>query len=505
MSAYREQVERVLPRLLALYDRNPVSPTRGLGDRYRWAWKLVDFGNATFQGACHGLARLVVAGSLPEYLPEPAAIDRIQEMIAAAARLQDRDGSVAEAFPHESSFCVTALVAHDVLAAVELLGSRLEPGSVEAVEPMIRFLERADETHAVISNHLATAVSALVRWHSLTGSGGLPRAESLVERLLAAQGPEGWFTEYWGADPGYQTLTTHYLADAHGVRPELGLLEPLRRSLQFLWHFAHPDGSFGGLYGSRNTRFLAPGGLEALAGEIPEAAALSLFARRAIAARSVVTLETMDEPNLVPLFNSYCWAAAEERPLDGGLALPAEGDPFRRVFGSAGLVVDRGADHYTVVSVHKGGVAHHVGTAGTVVDAGVVARVGERLYSTQSYNAGNTWRETPDGIEVVAQLATASFELPSPLQFAVLRIAAESVLRIERVRLLVKRLLVRRVVTHRDEVTLANRRTIRFGGTLVIADDWVGDPAGFERVPVARPFSALHMASQGYWQVGDDA
>ncbi|HEY8308971.1 MAG TPA: hypothetical protein VIG47_00380 [Gemmatimonadaceae bacterium] len=505
MNPYQVQVERVLPRLLALYDRNQISPTRGFGDRYRWAWKLIDFGNATFQGACHGLARLAVAGLLPEYISERAAIDRIQEMIDAAARLCDRDGSVGEAFPHESSFCVTALVAHDVLAAIELLGPRLQPAHLNTVEPMIRFLERTDETHATISNHLATAVSALVRWHALTASGGLQRAESLLRRLLEAQDADGWFREYWGADPGYQTLTTHYLADAHRLRPELNLLEPLGRSLQFLCHFAHADGSFGGLYGSRNTRFLAPGGIEALAGEIPEAAALSLFARRAIAARSLVTLETMDEPNLIPLFNSYCWAAAEERPLEVDLVLPAEGDPFRRVFRSAGLVIDRGTAHYTVVSVHKGGITHHVGGTGTSVDAGVVARAGGRLYTTQSYNSANIWRETPDGIEVVARLATAPFELPSPLQFAVLRIATETVLRIARVRLLAKRLLVRRVITNGDEVSLANKRTIRFGGTALIKDEWVGDSTGFERECLLRPFSVLHMASQGYWQVGDDA
>ena len=506
MSPYREQVERVLPRLLALYDRNPISPTRGLGDRYRWAWKLIDFGNATFQGACHGLARLVAAEALPAYLPRAAALGRIDEMVAAAVELRDSDGSVGEAFPHEASFCVTALVAHDILATAALVD---DPGRrarcLEAAAPMIRFLERNDETHALISNHLATALAALVRWHSLGGGGGLSRAESLLRRILDAQDGEGWFREYAGADPGYQTLTTHYLADAHRLRPELGLHEPLRRSLAFLVHFAHPDGSFGGLYGSRNTRFIAPGGIEALAPEFPEAAQLAAFARLAIAARTTVTLETMDEPNLVPLFNSYCWALAEERLLPTTDPLPATGEPFRRVFPSAGLIVDRGKRHYTVVSLHKGGVCQHFGQAGPVVDAGVVARKNGSLYSTQAHSTGNEWRETADGVEVVAPLVEVPFELPSPLQFATLRIAAETVLRIEPVRRATKRLLVRRVITRRREAPVANRRTIGFGDAPSIADAWVGDAKGFERVSVTRQFSTLHMASQGYWQVGDDS
>jgi len=48
---YLAQVHRALPRVLALYDRDPLGATYGLGDRTFWAWKLKDFPNATQQGA----------------------------------------------------------------------------------------------------------------------------------------------------------------------------------------------------------------------------------------------------------------------------------------------------------------------------------------------------------------------------------------------------------------------------------------------------------------------
>ena len=83
--------------------------------------------------------------------------------------------------------------------------------------------------------------------------------------------------EYDGFDPGYQTLCTYYLAEADRTNPDLGLIEPLRRSIEFLCNFANPDGSFGGTYGCRNTRFYYPGGIEALAQTIPEAASLASF------------------------------------------------------------------------------------------------------------------------------------------------------------------------------------------------------------------------------------
>ena len=50
---------------------------------------------------------------------------------------------------------------------------------------------------------------------------------------------------------------------------DLGLLEPLRRSIQFLQYFVHPDGSFGGIYGSKSRFYILLA--SALSNDIPEA------------------------------------------------------------------------------------------------------------------------------------------------------------------------------------------------------------------------------------------
>src|SRR5690606_2498314 len=112
-------------------------------------------------------------------------------------------------------------------------------------------------------------------------------------------------------------------------------------------------GSFGGLYGSRCTRFYYPAGILALVNEIPEAAALSDFMKRSIGNLKVVTLSSIDEPNLVPTFNSYCWAAVladqqEKAQLEPSLpSLPAlNPQVFRLRFEEAGLLIDRGEEHY---------------------------------------------------------------------------------------------------------------------------------------------------------------
>lgn len=507
---YRREIRLALPRLLAMFDSDPLSPTYGLGDRGYWAWKAVDFANASYQCAVHGLARLVATGQLPKGLAEAAVLRRIRAMLVAVEGLRARNGSVAEILPHENSFCVTALLAFDLLTARELLGQRLsndeQARCSEVVAPMIGFLRRTDERHGMISNHLATAAAALLRWAEIAGGEGETRARELLDRILREQSEEGWLREYGGADPGYQSLATYYLADAHLRRPDLGLEAPLRRSLAFLEHFALPDGSFGGLYGSRNTRFICPAGFEALASQMPEAARLARFARWTIAAQRAVTLSALDPPNLVQFFNAYAWAAAAPASLTETGALPAQrGGCWRQRFDDAGLLIDKSVTHYTVISWHKGGIVYHVvGDSEVWIDAGVAARDRRgRLFTSQALRTDNFACLDGDSFTVEAPLVAAKHELPSPLKFVLLRLLCLTAFRSKLLADLVKRLLVRRLITGQRRSQARNRRTIRLGAALTV-DDHLESASELKRLATDLPFHDIHMASQGYWQTQDD-
>ena len=506
---YLREAMEALPRVLAGFDLDPTGPSHGMGDRLYWAWGLTDFPNGTHQGVVHGMARLWVHDAWPYPTDEEAFLKRVDVAIAALDRCRSRDGSLAEAFPGEGSWCVTALVAFDCLWAVDLLspvvGAERRSRWLASVEPLVAHLMHHDERHAFISNHLATGAAALTLWSDLTGTASADaRAEEIVGRILSNQHPEGWFPEYQGADPGYQSLATYYLADLARRRPHLHLAEALERSTEFLSHFVHSDGSFGGVYGSRNTRFFVPTGFHLLAPTSSCAAAVARRMARSVEESAVVTLAAMDAQNLPPMFNAYCWAAVT--PVDAaGDVLPCDGPPSRSHFPGAGLLVDVGSRHHTVVSTHKGGVVHHVREgAPPVVDGGVaVSDRRGRLATTQTHVEDNGVTLEGDVLTVTARLRTAPKRLPSVAQFALLRVLALTLFRSRGVRERAKRRLVRMLVTGgrpwRDFVV----RTVHLGEELRVVDD-VRLTAGHSRLPVSGTFTSIHMASQGYWQVQDE-
>jgi hypothetical protein len=253
--------------------------------------------------------------------------------------------------------------------------------------------------------------------------------------------------------------------------------------------------------------------VKALAKVIPEAAALAKFMETSIAQKQVVTLSTMDEPNLIPMFNAYAWAAsmAEEgetaQKTDAPpLRLPCQDQrPMRKQYSEAGLWLDRGPTHYTIVSTHKGGVVYHFRQAHPpLINAGVVVRDAQgRLGSTQALNTRNIVHQQGEQLEITSQINTMPKQLPGPIQFILLRLLSVTAFRSVIVREWVKRRLVTMLMTRRQIWPVQNHRRIHIGAELKVKDQTTLI-SGYRVVENAGAFVPIHMASQGYWQVQDE-
>ncbi|NNF01550.1 MAG: hypothetical protein HKN22_02605, partial [Bacteroidia bacterium] len=198
MSTYRKIFSDSIPRLINLFNTDQFASTYGYGDRQYSSWKTIDFANGTFQGGVHSI---VIAYKLGILKNKAKVLELIDSSINAIPKIRHSNGSLVEAYPNEHSFCVTALVAFDVLSCIDLIKGEISKDDrnkyLEIIRPLINFISKNDEEHAIISNHLATGVAAISLWNNLTGENN-SRYSELLQVIYDNQSEEGWYKEYEG-------------------------------------------------------------------------------------------------------------------------------------------------------------------------------------------------------------------------------------------------------------------------------------------------------------------
>jgi hypothetical protein len=503
LNPYLPILHRNLPRLLSLYNVDFTDPLCGCGDRRYWAWKSIDFPNGTFQGVTFGLSKLLTAGMLPREMDKDEIQLRIEKMISVVPMLVDRHGGLSEAIPNESSFCVTGLVLGDCLGAIhcldKLLDKKRRQELVECLEPLAKFLMRQDETHGIISNHLATNALAMLRWAKLTGNkDSLERVKMWLDRIRINANDEGWMLEYGGADPGYQSWCTSALAQISEIAPEFELQSLLDKSFSFLEAFALPDGSYANGCGSRMTRFLMPGGVELQAEKSASAARLAFFARLHISAKKFVSLDSVDEPNLIPFFNDIALAAVNYQKK-ANIQLPK---PKTRDFPNAGLYLHKNKVNIATINIKRGGwisLTKNSSNPSTVIKPEPVAMAtnGKVLRAVR----GKLISFSKDRMVIQSDLEIIERMLPSPIKFIILRILSLTVFRSLGLGNLIKRLLAKLLILENGKTYGCVQRTIIFSKGSTSDKVLSGNVT---LITNTDGFSPSHMASQGYWQVGDD-
>lgn len=260
-----------IPTLLTLLDRNRHSPTYGCFDRNYWHYRIIDFPSGMAQEFVLPLA-LAYALDIPgnPYYQQASIREWVEAGILYAAKSAHADGSCDDYFPYERAGGAAAFSLLACLDAYELVG-------LDNARALTFFEKRADwlaehQESGRLSNHQALIALCLELTGRAVGSERWNKsAADRLAQVLSWQTEEGWFWEYEGCDPGYLTLTVSILARLNQINPSSELTNALKAAVKFVGHFIHPDGSFGGEYGSRNTYNFFPHGFELAGRSIPEA------------------------------------------------------------------------------------------------------------------------------------------------------------------------------------------------------------------------------------------
>jgi len=509
---YAEAALARIPHLLGMIDRNPYRETYGCMDRAYWHYRTSDFPSGMYQEGVWPLA-LVYRQPLPGNKWLGCA--RVRELAIAgirfAARSSHRDGSCDDYYPFERALGATAF---SLLAAVNA-HQLLELDDAEVRRWMRRraeWLARHDESGRLSNHHAITALALAHIAHVCDIPDFLDAADRAARRVHAWQSPEGWFDEYGGADPGYQTVTIDALVKYRRLTGADWLDEPILRAVRFARWFLHPDGSFGGEYGSRGTYHFYPHAFELLSSRVAAAADLADGFLESLSAGTQAYFDDdrMFIHRLGNLMEAYRDWSLERATSDEPTAAEA------KYFPRAQILIDRNGPRQTVISASRGGVIKNVAVDQPPwTDAGLILETTKGRIAVSQMHAGRrvvhyenpradtdcsarseAARESSESqvwqLEVEGPLHWAALDVASPWTFAILRISMATFGRFARG--VVRRLLQRRVVTGQREAPIRLGRTI----TRIRQDAATGDRLRIEdQIRLIDPQLAVRRASFG--------
>lgn len=521
-SNIQNQVRRSIKHLLSQVDRNPYSQTYGCFDRRYWAWKMVDFPEATFQRNILPLAWSIRQpanfwGPEKEFLSMRSLLeDVVMSGLRFATKIQHRNGSFDQAFPNEYSYGATAFLLYPLIYAFGQVKKNVIPNDSSMIMNMIvrasDFLVNNDEKHGTITNHLAGSSHALFEAYRVIGDVKYRvAAENLLKKILDSQSEEGWFPEYQGADPGYQTLCLYYLALIYQEHHRSEKIEKsLKKAFDFISYFVHPDGSFAGEYGSRRTSVFYPGGFSILAEKFLEAKSVLHFMIHSIEKDNSVSLIGVDMGNMAPLLSNYLhlyeYLGKSDSTLESSIkSVPSISENVSKNFEHSGFYIQGNDKYYSILSYCNGGVlkVFDVQRKKCVYnDCGyILEKFNGAYFTNQAIDLRNSLLVRPSNkVKLIVKMSKLTNVCATPLKYFVLRAVNLTIMRSVFWGNLIKKILVFLLLFSKKNDSYTLERTIDYNDDSITIDDCIKFSKSGDIKSVIRGtiFSSVHMASYGY-------
>jgi len=510
---YLRKIEQEAVRVLGLMDREMFSPTFGCLDRTYWAWKFTDFPGARFQ---EGLCFLSFLYATPfkdnRYYQHQKLLQWIAGGLDFWTRIQHRAGDFDEAYPFERSLAATAFTVFYLGEAWNFLGGQLPKETASrfrrSLEKAGNWLSKNDEKHGFLSNHLAAAGAALYHTYQITGEERFENGSRyFIGKVLDHQSDEGWYEEYGGADPGYQTHGSFYLARYCELSNDPRLLDSLERSFAFLSHFIHPDGSLGGEYSSRNTQTYYPAAFEMMSATSGKAHWIAATMFPSIESLAAVGLGSVDAYNFFPLLNNYVFAylACFKETHRAVFPQPPPNEASIFHFPEAGLLKVRSERYDLCIGLAKGGVlkAFDLHKHQLILnDCGYMGKLKNgKLLSSQWVDPGRRVEVSPKEVVIEGTFAEVTKPVFQPISFLGFRIFSLTLGRFRWISYWLKNLLVKVLIHRKRSVDLRLKRRISLGPNGFTIQDQIMGPIG-DQIDVLKRldvFTTMHMGSSRYF------
>jgi hypothetical protein len=420
---YRSFVLENIPRMLTQLDRDKDSPTYGSFDRDFWHYKIRDFSSMVLQQGSLSLARIYL-NHFPDniYFKNEKIYDLALASVDFWQRVQLRDGSFNEYYPFEHGYPPTVFSLYSVSETCRLLNIE-NPDVIEAIIRSCKFISKP-RSHGAVNQDIAAIVAMYSAYIVTQEKWILDQLRENLKNILSLQTEDGFFPEYGGADIGYLSVSLACLAEYHALSGDVTVIRPLKNILDFIQFFVHPDGSTGGEYGSRNTEYFMPGGLEMLASRFPLAGAIAdkIFNKPPQFHHSIDDryLNHFILPSYINALIFY-----KERTIQ--VSLPYESN-IHKYFKDSDLFIYSSEKYYSILSLSKGGLlkVFKKGEKNNeiVCDCGYRIKDNDNIYVTNWIDSCHAQNIEDNRININGYFNNAGFLVSTPLKHIGLRIAS---------------------------------------------------------------------------------
>jgi len=436
--AYLDNLQSSIERLLTNIDRNRDSETFGCFARPFWHDKVTDFPSAHQQIGVLPLA--IVYGNKLEQNPFYKD-ENIREICNAGIeywkKIQRSNGSFDEHYPREHSLGATAWSLWAITEAVEHLGNT--PDIENSVRKSVDFIASRDEP-GTIANHQAVTAAALFNSSKVVEV--KPEIiKSRINRVQELQSSEGWFQEYKGGDPGYQSTAIAHLSRIWKEKPEWVDSEMLEKSVDFFGSFIDNENYYGSGIGARRTQHVHPTGFEILADEFENASEVAYYLRKHTLENKILNPTAVDDKH-------FSWHQAEF--LDSYLSASSLEEKEKEIENQRfkDFLIKKTEDKKAFVNLSKGGYFKYYRNGNLLKeDQGITTEINGKKFTSNWMGTTESIKENKNKVEISGNLRSIPSNTLNWHKYMLLRWFQHTLGRIPKISLFAKNRLINQLIT----------------------------------------------------------